>query len=124
MKIGAITERTDIPASTIRYYESIELIPLAKRVNGQRDYSAEIVPLLRLIQFAKAVGFNLEEIHQLLNQNNDESWRELALDKINALNDSIRAYKLMREALQSAIECKCLDEALVLIGDDSNGDLQ
>ena len=39
MQIQELSQRTGVPAKTIRYYESIDLLPAPKRrANGYRDY--------------------------------------------------------------------------------------
>lgn len=67
MKIGELSERTGLPASRIRYYETSGLIPAADRApNGYRDYDAAMIERLRLIDLAKSLGFSLEEISNLM----------------------------------------------------------
>ncbi len=67
MKIGELSERTGLPASRIRYYETNGLIPAADRApNGYRDYDASMIERLRLIDLAKSLGFSLEEISKLM----------------------------------------------------------
>lgn len=67
MKIGELSERTGLPASRIRYYESNGLLPAADRApNGYRDYDTAMVDRLRTIDLAKSLGFSLEEISRLL----------------------------------------------------------
>ena len=51
--IGEIARQSGVPASTIRYYEELELLPPARRVSGQRRYDDTILQQLNLIQLAK-----------------------------------------------------------------------
>ena len=44
--IGTVAEHSGVPASTIRYYEQIELLPPADRVNGRRRYDDAILETL------------------------------------------------------------------------------
>ena len=39
MTIGKLAEMSGVPASTIRYWEKIGVLPLSTRVSGQRRYS-------------------------------------------------------------------------------------
>lgn len=67
MKIGELSERTGLPASRIRYYETNGLIPAADRApNGYRDYDTAMIERLRMIDLAKSLGFSLEEISALM----------------------------------------------------------
>lgn len=63
MKIGDVVRRTGLSASRIRFYERTGLIPAASRTdNGYRDYGPEMIPLLRFVEQAQALGFTLREI--------------------------------------------------------------
>jgi DNA-binding transcriptional MerR regulator len=67
MKIGELSERTGLPTSRIRFYETNGLIPIADRApNGYRDYDASMIERLRVIDLAKSLGFSLEEISALM----------------------------------------------------------
>ena len=67
MNIGTVAHRSGVPAKTIRYYESVGLIPPAERKsNGYRRYGELDVQALRFIQRARRLGFAVEEVAQLL----------------------------------------------------------
>ena len=66
MNIGDASERSGLPAKTIRYYEDIRLLKPARGDNGYRDYSDEDVHRLRFLQRARSLGFSVEECRQLL----------------------------------------------------------
>ncbi|MCV0393885.1 MAG: Cu(I)-responsive transcriptional regulator [Rhizobiaceae bacterium] len=66
MNIGTVSEKSGLPAKTIRYYEEIGLIAPDRRDNGYRDYSVEDVHRLRFLQRARSIGFSVEECRQLL----------------------------------------------------------
>ncbi len=73
MRIGELAKLSDVPASTIRYYESQGLLPKVKRTeSGYRNYDNTALERLRLIRFSQKLGFNLEELPKLLN--NDLGW--------------------------------------------------
>lgn len=65
--IGGLASRTGLSAPTIRYYESIGLLPKASRsATGYRRYTEATVAELRFIKKAQALGFTLEEIGEIL----------------------------------------------------------
>ena len=66
MNIGSVSEKSGLPAKTIRYYEDIGLISPDRRDNGYRDYSNEDVHRLRFLQRSRSLGFSVEECRQLL----------------------------------------------------------
>src|SRR5574337_579822 len=65
--IGAVARRAGVGIDTIRYYERENLLPPPRRrASGYRDYGPDVVERLRFIRRAKALGFTLEEIRELL----------------------------------------------------------
>ena len=67
MLIGQVADRSGVPAKTIRYYESIGLLPLADRaVNGYRHYPDAIMDRLAFVRAAQASGFTLGEIRGIV----------------------------------------------------------
>ncbi len=66
MNIGSVSEKSGLPAKTIRYYEDIGLISPDRRDNSYRDYSNEDVHRLRFLQRSRSLGFSVEECRQLL----------------------------------------------------------
>jgi MerR family copper efflux transcriptional regulator len=73
MNIGDASERSGLPAKTIRYYEDIDLLKPARSGNGYRDYSSEDIHRLRFLQRARSLGFSVEECRQLLSLYGDKT---------------------------------------------------
>ena len=64
---GKLAAQTGCNIETIRYYETIGLIPTpARTASGYRRYEDEHVRRLHFIQRAKALGFSSEKIQGLL----------------------------------------------------------
>lgn len=67
MRIGALAERSGLSAPTIRYYESIDLLPEPERTpSGYRHYGIDALERLRFIREAQCVGLTLAEVQTLL----------------------------------------------------------
>jgi MerR family copper efflux transcriptional regulator len=65
--IHELAAATGVPAKTIRYYESVGLLPPARRsANGYRIYDARDADRLRFIAGARSLGFSLDDIDEAL----------------------------------------------------------
>jgi MerR family copper efflux transcriptional regulator len=65
--IGSAASETGVTPKTIRYYESIGLIPEAVRSEGgYRQYSEKDVQTLHFIARSRSLGFSVAEIEELL----------------------------------------------------------
>lgn len=111
--IGEIAHRAGVNSSTLRYYESIGLLPPAKRVSGQRRYEESTVQLLAVIHLAQSAGFSISEIQTLVNGFEPdtppaERWHQLATAKLSELNAQAQRLEQMKGILQTALECGCL----------------
>ncbi len=63
MLIGEVTQRSCIPAKTLRYYEEAGLLdPPARTASGYRDYDEDVFDRLTFIRSAQSVGLSLGEI--------------------------------------------------------------
>ncbi len=67
MRIGELTQKAEVTPRTVRYYESIGLIPTGDREgNGQHYYTEETLARLRKIDQLKQLGLSLEEIRDVI----------------------------------------------------------
>ena len=109
MKIGELSKQTGLPSSTLRYYESIGLLPAAKRENGQRIYDEGVIGRLKFIRAAKATNFSLEEIARFFSDQ-EADWRPFAEAKVRELESVIEEYQEMRGMLMHSLEHGCVGE--------------
>jgi DNA-binding transcriptional MerR regulator len=67
VKIGELAQRAGVGIDTVRYYEREGLLPPPQRLaSGYRVYAQDDVLRLRFVRRAKALGFTLPEIRDLL----------------------------------------------------------
>lgn len=67
MQIKTLADKTGLSHSTIRYYESIGLLPEPERLsNGYRDYDETDVARLRFVAGARTLDFSLDDIAEIL----------------------------------------------------------
>jgi DNA-binding transcriptional MerR regulator len=65
--IGALARETGVKVPTIRFYESIGLLPKPPRTeSNRRIYGDEAIGRLKFIRHARELGFELPAIRQLL----------------------------------------------------------
>lgn len=68
ISIGDAAKTSGVKVTTIRYYESIGLMPKPRRVeSGRRVYDQTSVDLLGFIRHARDLGFTVEAIRDLIN---------------------------------------------------------
>ena len=67
LNIGEVAELAGVSAPTVRYYESIGLLKKPARSDaGYRRYSESTVRDLGFIRKARALGFSLDEISEII----------------------------------------------------------
>ena len=113
LSIGQVSAAAGVPASAIRYYERIGLVPPPERESGRRRYEPAILRRLAVVELAKRAGFSLEEIRVVLAGFGDdrtpgERWRAMAERKLEELDAAARRIEDMRTLLRRGIECGCL----------------
>jgi len=65
-RISQLAERTGVPATTLRFYETAGLLSAERTAAGYRVYGEEAVERRSFIAAAKRLGLPLEEIAELL----------------------------------------------------------
>lgn len=109
MNIGTAARRSGVPAKTIRYYESIGLIPAAGRsAGGYRVYGERDVETLRFIQRARSLGFPVRDVASLLALWNDHGRtsaevRALAANHIVQIDARIAEMQSVRRTLATLV---------------------
>lgn len=67
MQIGELAKQVGVNIQTVRFYERKRLFPAPRRkASGYRIYGDEDLHRLRFIRQAKALGFSLDEIREIL----------------------------------------------------------
>jgi MerR family redox-sensitive transcriptional activator SoxR len=111
LTIGQIAEKANVNASTIRYYESIGLLPEAVRVNGQRRYSEEILNRIKFIKIGQQAGFSVQEIGSLVAGLEEGSlsthWHSMAMKKRAELKEKQEQMNMMINILEEGLKCQC-----------------
>ena len=107
MNIGEAARASGVTAKMIRHYESIGLLPAARRTDaGYRVYGEPDVRVLQFIHRGRALGFSLDRIANLLAlwQDRDRASgdvRRLAQEHIGELERKIAELQAMKRTLQA-----------------------
>lgn len=113
LSIGDAARQAGVPASTLRYWERIGLLPAPQRVGGKRRYDAEDQRRLQVVVLAKQLGFSLAEIRVILSGISKKSapprlWRELAARKLPEVERMLSEAQAMKKILETGMHCECL----------------
>jgi MerR family transcriptional regulator, redox-sensitive transcriptional activator SoxR len=113
LTIGKVARQAGVSGPTMRYYESIGLLPAPRRVNGRRRYDASVLQRLRIIRVAQRAGFTLGEIRELFQAfpagtTPAVRWESLARRKLAELDAQLARIEVMRGVLREGIRCGCL----------------
>ena len=115
LSIGRLAKETGLSVETIRFYERLGLIDSPPRkANSYRQYNAEDVRRVQFIQEAKAVGFSLKEIGELLSLrlDSDATCREArakAQARLLDIEEKMHRLKRMQDALRRLVQqCRSL----------------
>ena len=116
MTIGELASKTGVPASTIRYWERIKVLPTPARVSGQRRYPDDSIYRLAVLRLAQACGFRLEEMRHLLHGFLSETrpprrWQELAQKEQQEIDSRIAQLNAMRRVVNQVLHCQCAELA-------------
>ncbi|MDP9198768.1 MAG: heavy metal-responsive transcriptional regulator [Pseudomonadota bacterium] len=105
--IGQLAKRTGVPIDTIRHYERIGLLrPAARLASGYRRYGDAELKRLRFIRRAKALGFTLDEIDELLALSagrNVQSIRKAASARLADIERRMKELTRIRESLRQLV---------------------
>ncbi len=113
MRIGEVARQAGVNVQTLRYYERRGLLPEPKRSDGNyREYEAGTASRVRFIKRAQALGFELEEIKELLDLHDAPNRapakvRRLAEDKLAEIERKLGELERMRGVLRGLVtQCR------------------
>lgn len=110
MSISEVARQVGVRASTLRYYESIGLLPEPKRVSGRRRYDSEVLQRLEIIRTAQQAGFTLAELRVLFDEVLTSAapparWHDLVQRKVDELNRLLQNVQSMKSLLDDIMRC-------------------
>jgi MerR family transcriptional regulator, mercuric resistance operon regulatory protein len=107
-----LAQRAQVNPETVRFYEAEGLLPPAPRTaSGYRKFSEAAVERLAFVRRAKALGFSLEEIRELLVFQDEHAGacaevRDLLRNKVAIVRDKKAELEKLEAHLSAALR-KC-----------------
>lgn len=109
--IGEAARLSGVSQRMVRHYETLGLLaPVARTEAGYRQYGEADVNTLRFIRRARALGFSMADIGQLVSLWQDDgrssaSVKRIAQNHVDELAQRIEAMRRMQAGLQRLLAC-------------------
>ena len=114
LTIGAVSDRTGVAPSALRFYETEGLIHSTRSAGGQRRYARDTLRRVSFVRVAQQVGLSLEEIRAALASLPDnrtptaKDWERLSNSWRPRIEHQIAMLERLRDRLHGCIGCGCL----------------
>jgi MerR family redox-sensitive transcriptional activator SoxR len=114
LTIGALSRRTGLSVSAIRFYDERGLIRPARNAGGQRRFARSDIRRLSFVMIAQQLGYTIAEIGRQLaglpegRVPDAEDWRLMAEGFRSDLDARIALIEDFRDKLDGCIGCGCL----------------
>jgi DNA-binding transcriptional MerR regulator len=117
LTIGEVADLIGVATSALRYYERRGLVVADSRVSGQRRYGASTVRRLVFVQMLQDAGLSLDDIQGIVEARDNASWKQIASERLDQLDDALARLARSRELLAAALLCRFdhpLDECRIM----------
>ncbi len=109
MNIGEVSDRSGLPAKTIRYYEDIGLIKPLRDANGYRAFRSAELHKLTFLGRARTLGFTIEDCRSLLQLWEDKDRasadvKRIAKKHLALIEAKIAGLRAMHDTLETLVE--------------------
>lgn len=107
MRIGELADAAGVTAKTLRYYETVGLLPPPDRTpNGYRDYPAHAVDRVAFVRHAQAAGLTLRQIREVVMVRDGgrapcRHVADLVADRLEEVQKRLRDLRATRDQLRS-----------------------
>ena len=114
LSIQAVSRRSGVASSALRYYEERGLIASRRARGGHRRYPRAVLRRIAFIVFAQRIGLSLEEIGGELAKLPDDrtptraDWSRMSGAWTKRIDQKIAELQRLRAGLTQCIGCGCL----------------
>lgn len=109
VRISEVAARSGIPATTLRYYDSIGLLDARRDPNGYRIYDDDVFDRLTFVEAAKQLDLSLPEISELVRVVEGDTCTEVRdalypklTERLRAVDTHLANLRLLRSRLIAA----------------------
>lgn len=109
MQIGEAARQADLPVKTVRYYADIGLVTPSRSASGYRQYRPEDLAKLVFARRARAFGFPIEAVRELLSLYEDRNRsssdvKEIAQARLAEIERRMAELTALRDELTHLVE--------------------
>jgi DNA-binding transcriptional MerR regulator len=109
LRPGQLAQLAGVSTDTLRHYERKGLLTPGRSSNGYREYPAQALARVRLVQQALSVGFRLDELARVLRIRDEggapcREVRALAATRLESLEVQLRTLSLLRDELRTLVQ--------------------
>ena len=109
MNIGDVSNKSGLPAKTIRYYEDIGLVKPLRSENGYRMFRESDAHKLGFLGRSRALGFTIEDCRNLLSLYEDKERtsaevKHMANQQLVQIDEKIAKLEEMRSTLACLVD--------------------
>ena len=114
LTISAVSRRSGVAASALRFYEERGLIRSERAGSGHRRYLRAVLRRVAFIVFAQRIGLTLEEVGAELSKlpkgriPKGADWAQLSGGWTSRIDERIAELERLRAGLTGCIGCGCL----------------
>jgi MerR family transcriptional regulator, redox-sensitive transcriptional activator SoxR len=114
LSIGALSERTGVAPSALRFYEAEGLIHSDRSEGNQRRFHRDVLRRVSFIRVAQRIGLTLDEIREALAALPDArtptqaDWSRISRAWRPRLDAQIALIERLKDRLDGCIGCGCL----------------
>ena len=110
MRISELAAASGVPATTLRYYESVGLVTAKRGPGRYRDYDVDALAQLSFVEAAKQLDISLPEIVNLLTVIEAESCTQVRevlhprlQQRLLEVDKRLASLRLLRDRLEAAV---------------------
>lgn len=112
MTIGLVAARYGVPATTLRYWEQIGVLPAQRRASGQRRYDRDAIRRIKFVRMAQQAGLALDDIRTILAGHVDASptfsdWASVAKNQLTAIDHRMADLARLKTTIEECLTCGC-----------------